>query len=165
MSRPPSLSKASPSQNKKTYSAWSSTSLSCSLSTTLLIPRDAAFFPPDQVFREIPPIILTGGRSFKGEHGQCSVFGQSRASHFPSPPEGLSCDAGWIASICLFQVLSLNCSTVPDFKTTCYVARLSPLSTEPSREPPAVWENQSRCLLLVCALSWCLSWNPGPCVG
>lgn len=94
-------------------------------------------FPQIQVFGGTPPIIQTGRSSSKGDCGHCCVHCPSTARLPISHLSHVMLLAG-IVSICLFQVLSLNCSTVPGLKTTCYVARLPPISTEPSREPPTV---------------------------
>lgn len=139
MSRPPFLSKASPAQSERTCSALKSLFLSCAHSAKLLIPRGTFFFPPDPGFwGETPPIIQTGERGSRGNCGQLCIRCPStvRLPISRCLLRALSCDAGWIRSTCLFQVLSLNCSAVPGLKTTCYVACLPPVSTEPSREPP-----------------------------
>lgn len=157
MSRPPFLSKASPAQSEKTCSALKSLFLPALTPPNFSSLGEHSSFPQIQVFSgETPPIIQTGERGSRGNCGQLYVQCPSTVG-LPTSRcllRALSCDAGWIRSICLFQVLSLNCSAVPGLKTTCYVACLPPVSTEPSREPPTVCgKKQSRCLLLVCAFS------------
>lgn len=150
MSRPPFLSKAVLSQSEKTCSAFQSLFLSA-----LTLPN----FSSPGTHSSLLQIQFFGGdtthysdrRRLQGDCGQqrwVPCLSRGRLPISRCLLRALSCDAGWIVSICLFQVLSLNCSsTVPGLKTTCYVACLPPVSTEPSRKPPTVCgKNSPGCL-------------------